>query len=86
MAKSMGEALKNGEPVIFTFKDRVPELYMVPGKEKEALDLLVAKGLIKILDVETRPYGWRGRERLTVDDDNPQPGYGEKGYKEEIER
>jgi hypothetical protein len=63
MAKSFGEALAKGEPVIFTFPDRVPELYLRLGKEKEALDLLAKKELIKILDVEERPYGWRGKER-----------------------
>jgi len=64
MAKSLGEALAKGEPVIFTFPDRVPELYLVPGKEKEALALLAAKGLIKILEIEKRPYGWQGKERI----------------------
>jgi hypothetical protein len=43
---SVGTALAQGTPVIFTRDGGVPQLVCEPGKEVEALELLEAKGLI----------------------------------------
>ena len=51
MAKSMGEALSKGIPVVFTRESthQVPEVICEPGKEREALELLQNMGLIEIV-------------------------------------
>jgi acetyl-CoA acetyltransferase len=51
MAKSFGGAIASGVPVVMTGKDRVPEVMMQVGKEKEALEMLEKMGLIKIVIV-----------------------------------
>ena len=48
-AKSLGEALATGVPVVFTFKDRVPDVVCEPGKEMEALETLHKMGIINLM-------------------------------------
>jgi len=48
---SMGKALIDGKPVVFTGADRLPEVVCEEGKEKEALELMVKMELITL----TRP-------------------------------
>lgn len=59
MAKSIGEALVKGVPVVFRIEGRVPEVVCEPGKEREALDLLDKLGIVKLLrpDDGRRPDG-----------------------------
>lgn len=49
MAKSFGEALAKGEPVIMTFEGKVPEVILQEGREKEALETMEKMGLIKLM-------------------------------------
>jgi len=51
MKMSMGKALIDGKPVVFTGADRLPEVVCEEGKEKEALELMVKMELITL----TRP-------------------------------
>lgn len=48
-AKSLGGALSSGIPVIFTYKDKCPEVVCNKGKEADALELLSKMGIIKII-------------------------------------
>ena len=59
MAKSIGEALVKGVPIVFTVKDRIPEVVCEPGKEREALELLDKLKLIRLMrpDDGRRPEG-----------------------------
>lgn len=45
---SIGKALAEGKPVVFTGSG-VPEVVVPPGKEKQALELLEKKELIKVI-------------------------------------
>ena len=50
MAKSLGEALAEGVPVVFTKLDgSVPDVVCEPGKELQALELLEKMGRIKLI-------------------------------------
>jgi len=55
MANSFGGALMEGVPVVMTAKDKVPEILMRMGKEKEALETLAKMGLVKIVIVPNEP-------------------------------
>jgi hypothetical protein len=60
MAKSMGEALKRGQPVVFTRNDDTcPEVVCEPGRENEALELLAKMKKITLIrpDDGNRPKG-----------------------------
>lgn len=46
---SVGTALAQGTPVVFTSEGRVPQLVCEPGKELEGLELLEKKGIVTIL-------------------------------------
>ena len=46
---SMGKALVDGKPVVFTGEDRLPEVVCEEGKEKEALELMVQMKLITLI-------------------------------------
>ena len=55
MAKSIGEALATGAPVVFTFSkvDKpVCQVVCVPGKEQEALELLHKMKVVELLRPE----------------------------------
>lgn len=56
---SLGEALKNGGPVVFTRKGDIPSLVCAPGKEAEALKLLDQKGIIRLMELHdgNQPVG-----------------------------
>ena len=49
MAKSIGGALQEGQPVVFTLTGRVPQVICEPGKEREALELMEKMKLIELL-------------------------------------
>lgn len=49
MAKSIGEAISIGTPIVFTRDGMVPEVVCEPGKEKEALDLMHQLKLILLI-------------------------------------
>lgn len=49
MAKSFGEALSKGVPVVFTRKGTCPEVICESGKETEALQLLEKMNIITLL-------------------------------------
>jgi hypothetical protein len=67
MAKSIGEALAKGVPIVFTGKGRIPEVVCEPGKEAQALDILEKMDIIKIL----RPHDGRQPDgTLDVFDEN----------------
>jgi hypothetical protein len=51
MKMSVGKALVEGQPVVFTGEGRLPEVVCEEGKEKEALELMVKMELITL----TRP-------------------------------
>jgi hypothetical protein len=60
MAKSLGGALKEGSPVVFTRKEGgKPQVVCEPGKEREALELMAKMGLIELMrpDDGRRPAG-----------------------------
>ena len=46
---SMGKALVEGKPVVFTGEDRLPEVVCEEGKEKEALELMEKMELITLI-------------------------------------
>lgn len=47
------------QPVVFTAKDRIPQVLCEPGKEREALEMMDKMGLILLLrpDEGRRPEG-----------------------------
>ena len=49
---SIGKALMDGKPVVFTGKDRLPEVVCKEGKEKEALELMAQMNLITLIYVK----------------------------------
>ena len=49
MAKSFGEVLAKGVPIVFLRKGDVPEVICEPGKEAEALDTMEKMNLIKVV-------------------------------------
>lgn len=49
MAKSLGGALKEGRPVVFTREGHPPEVVCEPGKEREALELMEKMKLIVLM-------------------------------------
>lgn len=55
MANSFGGAISAGVPVVMIGENRVPEVMMRAGKEKEALQTLEKMGLIKIVMVPEQP-------------------------------
>ena len=59
MAKSLGEALAKGQPVVFTIEGRPHQVVCEPGKEREALELMEKMGLILLMrpDEGKRPAG-----------------------------
>lgn len=46
---SVGTALAQGTPVVFTGDKRIPQLVCEPGKEREGLELLEKQGIVVIL-------------------------------------
>lgn len=57
---SLGGALARGIPVVFTGENQLPQVVCIPGKEKEALELMDKMGLIKLIrpvkgDIHERP-------------------------------
>jgi len=59
MAASLGEAMAEGRPVVFTSENRPPQLLYVKGKEAEALKLLDDMHIIELLimDVKEPKHG-----------------------------
>lgn len=55
MAKSFGGALMEGQPIVFTGENRIPEVMCRINKKAEALDLMEKMGLIKIVIVPDKP-------------------------------
>ena len=49
MARSLGEALATGVPVVFTAKDKVPDVVCEPGKELQALETMHKMGIINLM-------------------------------------
>jgi hypothetical protein len=53
-------ALAAGKPVVFTSKDKPPQVMLPDGKEKEALELLQSMKLIEIVKINaiiSKPKG-----------------------------
>jgi len=51
MAKSLGGAMKEGLPIVFTAKDRIPEVWCRKDNRAEALELLDKMKLITIVEM-----------------------------------
>jgi hypothetical protein len=49
MSMSVGSALAEGKPVVFTGEGKLPEVVCEEGKEKDALELLVKMDIIKLM-------------------------------------
>ena len=46
------KALMEGKPVVFTSENEIPEVICPEGTEKEALEMMVVMGLIKLTTSE----------------------------------
>ena len=57
MAKSFGGALKEGCPIVMTYKDNAKptEIWYREGDEKRALELLVLKGIVQKVILPNKP-------------------------------